>query len=129
MNFPEACCRNALICSEALRDTGTIYIAASRSLHVQARCFAAALLDLRAGPPSSSGMSLWTSYLSKYNFQIMSRSSHVGRSKKNVPKVNRRRYLVLVGLLEPIRRLDRFPPGHMNIRPLTNNRVEQTGRR
>src|SRR6266852_2383042 len=28
-------------------------------------------------------------------------------------------YLVLVGLLEPIRHLDRFPPGHMNIRPFT----------
>src|SRR5260370_33703014 len=32
-------------------------------------------------------------------------------------------YLVLVGLLEPIRHLDRFPPGHMNIRPFTKDSV------
>lgn len=91
MNFPEACCRNALIWSEALRDTGTIYIAVSRSCMFKRAALRQHSLISAPVQPSSSGMSLWTSYFSKYNFQIMSRSSHVGRSKKNVPKVNRRR--------------------------------------
>src|SRR5580658_11077570 len=91
MNFPEACCRNDLICSAADFDIGTVYWAArtrgSRSLPA----FRQHSLISAPVHPSSSGRSPETLYFFSYILQIASRSSAEGRSKKKVPNVKRRR--------------------------------------
>jgi hypothetical protein len=40
-----------------------------------------------------------------------------------------RRHVILVGLLDPVRNLDRFPPRYMKVRSMTEDTVEQAGRR
>src|SRR5712692_5582568 len=91
MNFPEACCRSALIWSAAERDTGTVYSADSFSVSFSRYAFRQHSLISAPVQPASSGNSPDTPYLATEIFQIAARSSGDGRSKKKVPSVNRRR--------------------------------------
>src|SRR4029077_8045772 len=74
MNFPEACCRNDLICSAADFDIGTVYEPAPPTASRRRPAFRQHSLIPAPVHPSSSGRSPETLYFFSYVLQIASRS-------------------------------------------------------